>query len=146
MSGSKKPDAVFKVGDQAWAIVPGYTGNFRMAHVLVDVVDAKRTYVTVKAVDPAQRLHPDKSDYHMQTGQVRNRDRFGSYAPRLMTRAEYEIMIRTDDAHAYLESNGIWSRELRGFWKERGALVLADVLRQAEDDHTLALRNQEKSS
>jgi hypothetical protein len=143
VSGPKKPNAVFKVGEQAWAIIPQYGRGVSTQHVLVDVIDAKRTYVTVKAVNPALRLHPDKTDYHMQTGAVRNRDRYGSYAPRLMTVAEHEITERTNAARTYLEENGIFSHELRGFWAEQGPVKLADVLRQAEDDQYLKTRNEE---
>lgn len=143
MSGPKKPQVNFRVGDRAWVVVPTYSRGRGDDHILVDVVDAKRTYVTVKAVDPGQHLHRDKADYHMETGVVRNRDRFGNYAPRLMTTAAHEIDRRTSAAHTYLNANGIFSHELRGFWKEQGVLVLADVLRQAEDDHYLKTRNQE---
>lgn len=134
MSGPKKPNAVFKIGEQAWAIIPSYSRGKIADHVLVDVIDAKRTYVTVKAVNPEERLHPDKADYHMQTGQVRNRDRFGNYAPRLVTLAQHEIDQRNYEAREYLEKNGIFPHELRGFWRQQGAIPLAEVLRRAEAD------------
>jgi hypothetical protein len=142
MSGPKKPTAVFKVGDQAFVYLPSYSRGVGTQHVLVDVIDAKRTYVTVRAVNSALRLHPDKTEYHMQTGTVRNRDKFGNYAPRLVTLAEHQIERRTEAAHSYLEENGIFPHALRGFWKEQGAIALAQVLRQAQDDHYLMTRNE----
>jgi hypothetical protein len=141
VSGPKKPNAVFKVGDQAIVYEPTYS-RMGTQRIPVEVVDAKRTYVTVKATGP-MRLHPDKTDYHMQTGEVRNRSKFASYAPRLVTLAEHQIEQRTGAAREYLEENGIFTHELRGFWAEQGPVKLADVLRQAEDDHYLKTRNEE---
>jgi hypothetical protein len=131
MSGPKKPNAVFKIGDQAWVYLPSY-GKGGASHVLVDVIDAKRAYVTVKAVDPGERLPSDKTDYHMETGQVRNRDRFGNYAPRLMTTVERMIEKAQHDARVYLSENGIKVSDLQGFWKEMGSIFLADQLQKAE--------------
>lgn len=146
MSGTKKPQINFRVGDQAWVLQPSYGRGVKTIHIRVEVIDAKRTYVVVRALDPSQRLQPDKTDYHMETGIVRNRDRFGNYAPRLVTLAEHEINIRTNAARDYLFSNGIHVHELRGFWREQGPLALAQVLQQAEADHYLKTRNQENRS
>lgn len=133
MGGPKKPDAVFRVGTQAISVVPmpGKGGETR--HILVDVIDAKRTYVAVRPVNPDDHLRSDRTDYHMQTGQVRNRDKFGNYPPRLITVAEHEISQREHEARIYLEANGVWTHELRGFWKAQGAVRLASVLRKAEE-------------
>lgn len=132
MSGPKKPDAVFRVGTPAILVLPTVYKGRSTEYLLVDVIAAKRTYVTVRLVDQDQRLSSDKTDYHMQTGQVRNRDKYGSYAPHLITVAEHTINERERAARQYLDANGINASELRGFWKDQGFIKLSNVLRSAE--------------
>lgn len=132
MSGPKKPNAVFKTGDQAIVELYRYVGgSSRWDRVLVEITDSMRTYVRVKAVSPSQQLSSDETEYYMETGQVRNWDRF-SHPPRLITLAQHRMDEVRREADEYLRSAGISPARLEGFWKEMGPIFLADQLQKAE--------------